>query len=285
MWLEGGVPRSWDLIVSYYGDDEREFAELRKISNYAVRTKGGKFQNLKKFVAQQPGFFEQYSYIWVCDDDLRMSVAQINEAFAITERFEFWIAQPAFHPEGTKSCHRVTNYAGSQWDYRIVNFIEVAVPIFRQDKLAEFLAIYDGSLTGWGIDFWYMNIFGANKLGLRANLFASLIRPSELGQFAVIDKVQVINPHANTKKGGREIDRLQSGNLRKAAWEEVMEKYGLVYFPIRTLACRKIGGYKAGSAVTRYDIAKLIAAALVRRLRWLKARSLNVLFGQRLHTP
>ena len=69
-----------------------------------------------------------------------------------------------------------------------------------------------------------------------------------------------------------------------------MKKYGFVTFPHRTFVCRKIGDYKAGSVVTRYDVVKviaaalydvvkLIAAALVRKLRWLKARSLNVLFG------
>jgi hypothetical protein len=272
LWFEGDVSRRWDLIVAYYGDNEREFAELRAVSNYAFRTKGGKFPNLKKFVAQQPGFFEQYSYIWVCDDDMRMSVAQINEAFAITERLGFWIAQPAFHPEG-KNVHTINVYAGSQCDYRTVNYIENSVPIFRQDKLAEFLAIYDGSLpSGAGIDFWYMNVFGANKLG-RWNLFASLIRPSELGRFAVIDKVQVINPHTKEKKGGREIERLQPWSLQKAAWDEAMKKYGFVEFPHRTFVCRKIGDYKAGSVITRYDVVKLIAAALVRRLRWLKDRS------------
>src|SRR5262249_29205254 len=152
----------------YYGDNEREFLELRKASNYAFRTKGGKFQNLKKFVSKKPGLFEQYSYIWVCDDDIRMSVAQINQAFTITELLGFWISQPALHPEG-KADFRVTIYSGSRCDYRLVNFIEVNLPIFRQDKLIEFIKFYDGSLTGWGIDFWYMNFFGANKLGLIRN--------------------------------------------------------------------------------------------------------------------
>lgn len=222
-WFEGGESRKWDLIIAYYGNNEREFLELREVANYAFRTKGGKFQNLKKFAAEQPGFFERYSYIWVCDDDIRMSITQINEAFAITELLGFWIAQPAFHPAG-KNAHPVTIHAGSQSDYRTVNFIEVGVPIFRQDRLADFLEVYDGSLTGWGIDWWYMNLFAANKLDSIANLFASLFKPSELGRFAVIDKVQVINPHAE-EKGGSEIDRLQPGHLRGAAWAEVKAKY------------------------------------------------------------
>ena len=274
-WFEGGEPRKWELIVAYYGNNESEFLELRKASTYAFRTKGGKFQNLKKFVAKQPIFFERYSYIWVCDDDIRMSVTQINEAFAITELLGFWIAQPAFDPRG-KNSHPLTIYAESQCDYRIVNFIEVGVPIFRQDKLADFLQCYDGSLTGHGIDFWYMNFFGANKLGLVRNLFANLFRPGELGRFAIIDKVQVINPHAE-EKGGREIDRLQSPELRRAAWAEVRAKYRLVEFPPTEFVCRKMSDRKPVSVVTRYDVAKLIAAALVPKLANLKVSCVNAL--------
>jgi hypothetical protein len=98
-----------------------------------------------------------------------MSPAQIDEAFAITEFFEFWIAQPAFSPRG-KISHQITSYAGPHCDYRTVNFIEVGVPIFRREKLIEFLNVYDGSLTGYGIDFWYLSIFKADEVGTWGNL-------------------------------------------------------------------------------------------------------------------
>ena len=37
------------------------------------------------------------------------------------------------------------------------------MPTFQRDKLMEFLAAYDGSLTGWGIDWWYGNFFKADE--------------------------------------------------------------------------------------------------------------------------
>ena len=96
--------------------------------------------------------------------------------------------------------------------------------IFRRDKLAQFLAIYDGSLmTGWGIDYWYMNFFNAN----------------EFGRFAIIDKVPVINPH-DEEKGGREIDRLQPLELSETAFIEVKARYGLVVYPGKVFAYCKI---------------------------------------------
>jgi len=224
LWLEASEPRRWDLVVAYYGDNDHEFSQISKVSSYAFRTKGGKFQNLQKLVVQDPRFFDQYSHVWVCDDDIRMSAAQIDEAFTITECFEFWVAQPAFRPEG-KNAHPITCHAWPQCDYRIVNFVELGVPIFRRDKLLEFITVYDGSLmTGFGIDYWYMNLFKAN----------------EFGRFAIIDKVQVINPH-DEEKGGRESDdRLQPEARAWAEWVEARARYRLIEFPHKVFACCKI---------------------------------------------
>jgi hypothetical protein len=218
LWQEDAPVRCWDLVVAYYGENDREFSELSKISSYAFRSRGGKFQNLKKLFVEYSKFFDHYSYVWVCDDDIRMSADQIQEVFSITETFGFWVAQPAFSPKG-KISHSITCYVGPQWDYRIVNYVEVTLPIFRRDKLCEFLSTYDGSLTGWGVELWFINFFKAN----------------EFGRFAIIDKVQVINP-SDEQKGGREIDRLQLTPLRQSDWYKVREKYGLAEYPHREFA-------------------------------------------------
>jgi hypothetical protein len=224
-WLDGAPERRWDLVIAYYGDSDQEFSAISQASRHAFRIKGGKFQNLKKLVEQEPKLLDKYSLIWVCDDDIRMSAAQIDEAFAISEFFEFWIAQPAFLQEGKISHPAVTLFEAKDWDFRLVNFVEMTAPIFRRERLIQFLDVFDGSLTGWGIDYWYMNFFDAN----------------EFARFAVIDKVQVINPH-DQEKGGREIRRLEPTVVRKAAWALVKERHGLVEYPAKVFAYCKIAG-------------------------------------------
>jgi hypothetical protein len=186
------------------------------------------------------------SHVWVSDDDIRMSAAQIHEAFAIAEFFKFWVAQPSFLQEG-KISHLITRYAGPQCDYRIVNFIEENVPIFSRVKLIEFMRAYDGSLTGWGIDYWYLNLFGENGIG----------------RFAIIDKVTVINPQ-DEEKGGGELDRLQLLPLRLAAWREAKAKYGLVEIQPEVFASCKISSRKEEAAVTRLEVARQTAIRLAR---------------------
>jgi hypothetical protein len=150
-----------------------------------------------------------------------MSSEQINTAFELAETLGFWVAQPAARAEG-KNSHWITCFAGPQWDYRIVNFVEVNLPIFRRDKLIQFLRVYDGSLGGWGIDYWYANLFQAN----------------EFGRLAVFDKIQVLNPR-NQDKGGSEIEELQPARLREADWNALRQKLRLVEYPPRIFAyCR-----------------------------------------------
>jgi hypothetical protein len=220
-WLRNASTRKWDLVLAYYGDSDNEYSALCALSNHAYRAKGGKFQNLKKLVTSDPAFFDRYSHVWVCDDDIRMSSPQIEEAFATTDTFGFWVAQPAFTAAG-KNSHPITCHA-PEYDYRIVSFVETGVPIFRTGKLMEFLQVYDGSLTGAGIDNWYGNLF----------------RSSEFGRLAIIDRVQVTNPH-DEEKGGREIERLQSERERLEAWETARQRYDLVASPHKVFAYCKI---------------------------------------------
>src|SRR6516162_996059 len=87
----------------------------------------------------------------VFTNDILMSnnKSQINDAFDIAERVGFWVAQPADLAEG-RNAHWITCFAGPGWDYRIVNFVEARMPIFRREKLTDFLAVYDGSLDPKG---------------------------------------------------------------------------------------------------------------------------------------
>ena len=99
-------------------------------------------------------------------------------------------------------------------------------------------------MTGYGIEYWYIDLFKAHELGHLKNFQAN-----ELGRFAIIDRVQVINPH-DEEKGGREIDRLQPSSLREAAWIEAMAKHGIAEFPMRVFAYCKIAPDRNASGVT-----------------------------------
>lgn len=209
--------RKWDLITAFYGDQDQVFDRLQKKSTLAFKSKGSKFQNLKKLFEERPDIFARYDFVLVADDDLHMNSYKINRLFEIAEAYDFWVSQPAFRCTGRIS-HPITAQAGTK--IRITNFVEITCPLFRRDKLVEFLKVYDGNLVGWGIDWWYCSHFGA----------------SQNRKLAIIDEVSVINPHDHQRPGKtREIEKLQPSAIRKAQWEETANNLGLAEYAHRNL--------------------------------------------------
>jgi Protein of unknown function (DUF707) len=217
-WLAPRRSKSWDLIVAFYGDNDAERARLTAVADKLFPMRGSKFQNLLSLYRRMPELFSGYEYIWVADDDLMLDPYDIDRLFKLAARHDLWICQPAFSSRGRIS-HGIT--AQQNTYIRITNFVEVTCPLFRADKLREFLQIYDGELVGWGIDWWY-----CNALNISRN-----------GKAAVIDSVVVTNPHSNQRRGGkREIESLQSDAVRQANWQATASRLHLQEYELQTLA-------------------------------------------------
>ena len=217
-WIPTDGNRKWDLIVAFYGDSEAECAQLTAIADRLIRSRGSKFQNLRSIFLQSPELFSGYEYIWVADDDLILNPRDIDRLFELASRYDFWVCQPAFSPLGRVS-YEITSKGGAH--VRITTYVEVTCPMFRADKLFEFLRIYDGTLVGWGIDWWYCNVF-------------DVIRYRKA---AIIDEIVVTNPHAHQRRGGkREIESLQPTAVREARWKETAARLQLQEYGFRNLA-------------------------------------------------
>jgi len=219
-WVEGMETRPWDLITAFYGDDESVGAHIRGISQVYFRSKGSKFQNLKKLYTRWPDLFDQYDFVLVADDDLLLDPSGFETVFALAARYDFWVCQPAFSGEGRIS-HAITAWAGEASSVRLVNFVEVTCPLFRTDKLKAFLDVYDGSIAGWGIDWWFCIVLDAQSSR----------------KFAILDEVRVTNPHAHQRRNSsREILRLGSDVIRQRAWQLTKYRYGLSEYEHQTFA-------------------------------------------------
>jgi hypothetical protein len=211
LWLANPQLREYALIAAYYGNDPATFAQIRAQADIALRGAGGKYQILKTLFIRQPGLFENFDYILLADDDLIWSTAAINRAFALAAQFDLWLCQPAFDPAGRISYPVTAKCPGPQ-TLRYTNFVETTCPIFRTDKLRDFLTVFDGSMSGYGVDFWFCDALGG---GLNM-------------KFAILDEVTVINPHERTKPGGRrEIDTLRPLPDRIEEWQQASRNYNI----------------------------------------------------------
>ena len=202
-WLRGR--RNFDLWVTYYGSRAGQF---RDVADYYNVRKGSKFQNLHHAYRQWSDLIARYSAVFVVDDDVVISGSRISRLFELRERYDLWVLQPAFSPQG-KISWRVTR-VNRRNELRFTNFVEMTCPLFRRDKLDSFMAVYDPELVGWGCEWWFLEVMG---IDLR-------------GRVAVVDGITCVNPHDWKKIGqGREIDKLAVTSERKAIWERVRDKY------------------------------------------------------------
>jgi hypothetical protein len=202
-WVDG--PREFDLWISYYGDADDP---LQGIADYYVRRKGSKFQNLHHAFQTSPEVLSLYEAIMVADDDIIISAKDLNRLFHIREAYDLWALQPAFTTWG-KVSWPITRVRRNCL-LRYTSFIEMTCPLFRYDKLADFMAVYDPVLVGWGCDWWFLHTMGVESKG----------------HIAVVDEISCLNPRDQIK-GGREIDKLQPAAVRAATWARVKAQQGI----------------------------------------------------------
>jgi hypothetical protein len=142
-WLIG--QRDFDLWVVYYGDRPEAF---RTEADLYLARKGSKFQNLHHCYRRWPQMLARYDAIMVMDDDILIHATGISRLFAIRQELDLWALQPAFRLSGKISWDITRVQATAKLRY--TNFIEMACPLFRRDKLEAFMSVYDPELVGYG---------------------------------------------------------------------------------------------------------------------------------------
>jgi len=203
-WLQGR--RDFDLWVVYYGEHP---GGLRELADFHLQRKGSKFQNLHYCYQHWREALERYEAVMVMDDDIMIDASGITRLFELRRELDLWALQPAFRWCGKVSWDITAVHSTAKLRY--TNFVEMACPLIRRDKLDAFMAVYDPELVGYGVDWWFLHTLG----------------PELANHVAIVDEVTCINPYDRDKGGVREIDRLQSHEKRKEVWERMKARHGL----------------------------------------------------------
>lgn len=201
----------YDVAVFYYGAEGGKERELMDGVRIFATGEGTKFNALKGLHQSCPELLRGYKSVWVCDDDLVPLPGGVDLLFALIGNFGLKVLSPAHASEG-KVSHEIMRPMAGRHVFRYVNFVEMTWPLFESSALADFLDSYDGSLAGWGMDWWFLNYLKADKFPVAA----------------VVDAVQTLNPLDHMKPGGnREIDAYASTQQRYNEWVQVKALRGL----------------------------------------------------------
>uniref|UniRef100_A0A6C0KXL3 Glycosyltransferase n=1 Tax=viral metagenome TaxID=1070528 RepID=A0A6C0KXL3_9ZZZZ len=214
--------QTYDIVVYYYGDSDENYEKYKAISKLCLRRKGSKFQNFYQFYTSYPDIIVHYDLFFILDDDIIISVGDINNMFRIANKYNLAICQPSFK-KGSIVSHGITRHK-PQIFLQYTNFVEVNTPLFSRAALDKAMTKYSPNLIGWGIDFLY----------IWANGFSETA-------YAVIHGVQCINPRAQEKGGRRELYLIPLHSTRRVVWEAYADSIGCPKsFPIRCYKYIKI---------------------------------------------
>ncbi len=148
-WISGNP--AFDLILIYYGDSEQIFSGYVKDALMCVRQKGQKFPLIKSFIDKHQELILRYEYVWLPDDDISISVDNLNKLFNIVRKYDLLICQPAVVSAHGKVSHAITKPVEG-CKLRYTNFVEVMMPLFDVKTLLFLCDDFNLSQSGWGVD-------------------------------------------------------------------------------------------------------------------------------------
>lgn len=155
-WL-AGAPRSWDLVVSWYGSEPYVALGDERILN----AKGWKWDVLGVQFAAHPELVEDYDYIWIPDDDIEADASGINELFRLTEQFELGASQPGLTADSYFSL--LHTMQSSSFTLRYATFVEVMAPCLSRATLKRAMPYFAATPSGFGLSHLWTRLGDDNR--------------------------------------------------------------------------------------------------------------------------
>ncbi len=208
-WLGVQPNRDWDLFICPY--EETSFVAAPENGVFLGDVlPGQKWSGLRLLLARWDGW-RDYDYIVLADDDIATTSDNWSAFFAECRASGAMLAQPALSP-GSYLYWLITS-KNEAFKSRKVTFVEIMMPCFHRDALAQLMPTFALTETGFGFgfDFLWPHLLDYQRL-------------------FIFDSTAV--RHTRPVGGARNAD-IHKANLREA--QAIISKYGL-NVTVRTLA-------------------------------------------------
>ncbi len=209
------ILNNFDLIINFYGDDNSYFKKIANVSTHIEKNKTTKFIALKKMYDSSK--IKDYECVFVFDDDAILIKGNFLRLQNLMLNYKLSMISPSHSKHGKISYKEHETKEGNHI-FRYVNFIEMNFPVFSRKSLASYMNVYDGSLCGYGNDWWYLNAIQADKKEC----------------CAICDDVIIENPQHHKKNKSNCIDSFMSLKKRQEEFVEVFKKQNLKTWEVKT---------------------------------------------------
>lgn len=147
--------RNWDLCISWYGRELPQ--DLTEWEYFTNQPNDRKFSAIYKLFLEGSPLLD-YENIYMPDDDLMMSWADINKLFNIFRLAGLDLAQPSLLASSYVT-HPVTAQ-NPEYLVRYTSFVELMCPVFTRSFLQMCLPTFEASISGFGLDHIWSQLGG-----------------------------------------------------------------------------------------------------------------------------
>jgi hypothetical protein len=170
-WVAGAGARTFDVLGCPY----EEGAPRGDLPGEVV-VPGPKWTGLADVLLRDPRW-RDYDRVWLPDDDLRTTAADVTRFFDLCRRHGAAIAAPALSEDSGYS--HVLMLRNRSFVARETTFVEIMAPCFRRDVLEHLLRTLPGSRSGWGLDDAWGRLLGYRGLFVFDEV--TLVHPRAVG--------------------------------------------------------------------------------------------------------
>lgn len=246
-WIEDAATRDWDLFVCPYAEVPFASDPARGVTVGDVRP-GPKWTGLRALLEVWDGW-RDYDHIMLADDDLDAPAATWSAFLAACRVVEAKLAQPAV-ATGTHFDQLIT-LCNPAFSRRRVTFVEIMMPCFRRDVLADLLPTLRLSETGsgFGLDYLWPHLLGYRDLHIMDATPVRHTRPvggmrDAATHKALWDEARAILARHGVRPALRTLSGLDlEGRELEAASEAFLHAYLRGYWPVLGRNQRRFGRF------------------------------------------
>jgi hypothetical protein len=149
-WLAQSVARNWDLVVHYHGDDRQRYPASGD-GLVRIDGEGPKWPALHKLLTDTRDAWRAYDYIWIPDEHLAASCADINRMFELMAALGIELAQPSLSWDS--QVDQVLTLHNPNFALRYSSFVEPTAACFSRPLLERVLPTFGESISGAGLGY------------------------------------------------------------------------------------------------------------------------------------
>jgi hypothetical protein len=206
LWLATGGQRNWDLVVSYTGDNALRYPASSE-AMVRIDRQGPKWPALHALLSETSEAWHQYEYVWLPDDDLIASCADINRMFELMAGLDLHLAQPSLSWDSAETAPLLMLH-NPNFALRYTSSFEPIAPIFSRPLLRKATPTFRESLHGSALGYVWPTF---------------LEKP--VRQCAILDRIQVT---ATRRRGPSDAAALPRGRVSPAQeMHQLLKKHGV----------------------------------------------------------